>query len=442
MLPNKSKIFKRVIMSEGYVVRKIKSETGERFCMILDAKTGLPLYYNNIYLTLLSRIKGKSFNTVLRSAYILILFEEYLFKLNINLKDRMEKKTLLTYTELYSLTENLKMKRKRKKVFEIHDYKKFNEDNLHYRLTVINDYISWYYESYYGGALLETQSIIETFKLNVQKHKPKLQSKLYVSNNFKSLEVDNVSELFKCLEPSNENNPYDENSRVRNQLILLVLYETGMRGGELLNLRITDFNSKKKFLRITRRVNTPEDPRIIQPLVKTLERDLNISVKLTNSISEYIENDRSFHTKNRKHEYLFVTHKCGPTQGLPLTISAYNKIIRKIREVKILGSVFSTFTGHTMRHTWNHIYNLKYSGVSDVNKISQLNKIRHVRMGWTVRSNSEQIYNNRYIHEQTTKAFEDVDLIDKKIVNNLEGDIYESIDSRKLLGIKSKRQRK
>ncbi|MCW6556102.1 site-specific integrase [Yersinia ruckeri] len=429
-------------MAGDYLVRKIKAETGERFCMILDRETGLPHYYYNIYLTLLSRIKGKSFNTILRNAYVLILFEEYLIKLNINLKERMEKKTLLTYTELYTLTENLKLKRKEKKVLEINGYRKFNADNLHYRLAVISNYISWYYESYYSGALNETKLIIEMFKSNVQKHKPKIQSKLYVSDNFKSLEVENVAELFKCLEPSNNNNPYDEGSRVRNQLILHVLHETGMRGGELLNLRLTDFSSEKKFLRITRRVNTPEDPRIMQPLVKTLERDLNISTKLTNSINEYIEKDRSFYTKNRKHEYLFVTHKCGPSQGLPLTISAYNKIIRKIRGVKTLGAAFRTFTGHTMRHTWNHIYNLKYIGVTDINKISQLNIIRCLRMGWAIKSNSELIYNNRYIYEQTLKAFEDMDLTSKLITKDLGGGIDENIDSRKLLGIKNKRQRK
>ncbi|ELV7522097.1 site-specific integrase, partial [Yersinia ruckeri] len=287
-------------MTGDYLVKKLKSETGERVCMILNAKTGLPLYYNNIYLTLLSRVKGKSFNTVLRNAYILILLEEYLSKSGINLKERMEKKQLLTYTELYSLTENLKIKRKEKKVIEIHEYRRFNEDNLHYRLTVINDYISWYYESYYSDSFIETKSIVELFKSNVKKHKPKIQSKQYVTDNFKSLEIEKVSELFQCLETSNENNPYDRHSRRRNQLILLVLHETGIRGGELLNLRITDFNSENKFLRITKRVNTPEDPRIIQPLVKTLERDLNISKKLTNSINEYIEKDRVFYTKNRK----------------------------------------------------------------------------------------------------------------------------------------------
>lgn len=78
-------------MTGDYLVKKLKSETGERVCMILNAKTGLPLYYNNIYLTLLSRVKGKSFNTVLRNAYILILLEEYLSKSGINLKERMEK---------------------------------------------------------------------------------------------------------------------------------------------------------------------------------------------------------------------------------------------------------------------------------------------------------------------------------------------------------------
>ncbi|EDP8618835.1 site-specific integrase, partial [Salmonella enterica] len=48
--------------------------------MILDSKNGLPLYYQNIYLSLLHKQKNKSFNTVLRNAYTLIAFENYLIE--------------------------------------------------------------------------------------------------------------------------------------------------------------------------------------------------------------------------------------------------------------------------------------------------------------------------------------------------------------------------
>ena len=108
--------------------------------MILNSNSGLPLYYQNIYLGLLGRQKNKSFNTILRNAYVLILFEKYLIKENISILERVSNKTFLNYTELYSLSEFLRVKRKKRKIIDMVTYKKVNEENLHYRLTVISDY--------------------------------------------------------------------------------------------------------------------------------------------------------------------------------------------------------------------------------------------------------------------------------------------------------------
>ncbi|MGK7339981.1 tyrosine-type recombinase/integrase, partial [Salmonella enterica] len=69
-------------------------------------------------------------------------------------------------------------------------------------------------------------------------------------------------------------NPYAPHVRFRNNLIIKILLETGMRGGELLNLKIADFNYKKKNLCIVRRPDNKDEPRLRQPLVKTLERQI------------------------------------------------------------------------------------------------------------------------------------------------------------------------
>ncbi len=82
-----------------------------------------------------------------------------------------------------------------------------------------------------------------------------------------------------------EYNPFERNCRKRNQLAILILYETGIRGGELLNLKISDFKRKQRYLKISKRINDPEDPRVFQPLVKTVEREINISERLCMQIS-------------------------------------------------------------------------------------------------------------------------------------------------------------
>ncbi|HHN8896838.1 TPA: tyrosine-type recombinase/integrase, partial [Escherichia coli] len=416
---------------------------GNRFCMILDSKNGLPLYYQNIYLSLLYKQKNKSFNTVLRNAYTLIAFENYLIESNINLIERIRSKTFLSFTEIYSLSEQLRVKNKKQKVIDIKEYKKINQENLHYRLTVISSYICWIYESYFSTTIYETNIILKSVNLLFRKHKPKLNSQLYLNNDFKSLEKESLDILLQCIEPESQYNPFvDISCRKRNQLIILILQETGMRGGELLNLKISDFNKEKRYLKVCKRVNDPADPRVFQPLVKTFERELNISKKLSMQISSYIDNDRSFYSKSLNHNYLFITQKSGPTEGFPLSISAYHKVIKQISRIEFNGVSFQNFTAHCLRHTWNYIYSLKYIGVTDQYRLTQLDRIRCVRMGWKMNSKTALIYNNRYISEETLKAFEEADLVNNKIINKIEGEIDESINVRKLLGIKGKRQQK
>ncbi|NHX64756.1 site-specific integrase, partial [Klebsiella pneumoniae] len=358
----------------------------------------------------------------------------------INLIERIKSKTFLSFTEIYSLSEQLRVKNKKQKVIDIKEYKKINQENLHYRLTVISSYISWIYESYFSTTIYETNIILKSVNLLFRKHKPKLNSQLYLNNDFKSLEKESLDILLQCLEPESQYNPFvDISCRKRNQLIILILQETGMRGGELFNLKISDFNKEKKYLKVCKRVNDPADPRVFQPLVKTFERELNISKKLSMQISSYIDNDRSLYSKSLNHNYLFITQKSGPTEGFPLSISAYHKVIKQISRIEFNGVSFQNFTGHCLRHTWNYIYSLKYIGVTDQYRLTQLDRIRCIRMGWKMNSKTALIYNNRYISEETLKAFEEADLVNNKIINKIEGEIDESINVRKLLGIKSKR---
>ncbi|MCQ8791348.1 site-specific integrase, partial [Escherichia coli] len=68
----------------------------------------------------------------------MIAFENYLIESNINLIERIRAKTFLSVTKVYSLSEYLRVKNKKQKVIDIKKYKKINQENLHYRLTVIS----------------------------------------------------------------------------------------------------------------------------------------------------------------------------------------------------------------------------------------------------------------------------------------------------------------
>ncbi|MCV5978774.1 tyrosine-type recombinase/integrase, partial [Escherichia coli] len=81
----------------------------------------------------------------------------------------------------------------------------------------------------------------------------------------------------------------------------------GIRSGELLNIRISDINFSDSSLAIRRRADDKNDPRVKQPLVKTMERKLPLSSALAKELHNYITSVRRKFKNARKHEYLFVT---------------------------------------------------------------------------------------------------------------------------------------
>jgi integrase len=113
--------------------------------------------------------------------------------------------------------------------------------------------------------------------------------------------------------------------------MFLLLYHTGIRGGELLNIRIKDIDFNQNQLLIIRRADEKDDPRKNQPLAKTLDRRIPLKETLVKEIHNYTLNYRRLVVGPRKPDYLFVTHKYGPTKGLPITIPDYRKVMTIVR---------------------------------------------------------------------------------------------------------------
>ncbi|HBB6756067.1 TPA: site-specific integrase, partial [Citrobacter freundii] len=96
------------------------------------------------------------------------------------------------------------------------------------------------------------------------------------------------------------------------------------------------------------------------------------------------------------HSYLFVTHKSGPTQGQPISKSGYNNIISEIKKTSL---ELSDFAGHQLRHTWNNNFSKAMDASGDVGEIEQ-EKIRSYNMGWSEKSKTSSVYNERFIREK------------------------------------------
>lgn len=183
--------------------------------------------------------------------------------------------------------------------------------------------------------------------------------------------------------------------------MILILYYLGIRGGELLNLRISDINFAKHQLKIVRRADEKDDPRIQEPNAKTLERTIPLGELLSKELHEYIAGDRRKVTNAKRNNFLFITHKKGPTIGQPISKSSYYKIFNIVKSV---APQLYELTGHKLRHTWNRKFSEKMDSMDEPASEEKQDQIRSYIMGWKQGSGTSTHYNKRFVQEQAQKA--------------------------------------
>lgn len=383
--------------------------SGERFCLVLDKKTGVPLFHPTLYITTQVRNQSDSISTVELVAGAISLFCNFLFDRNIDIEERLRTGKNLAIHEIDSLRDYCERKvRLRKSLpYDIQKARFVNSATRHFRLTHIASYLSWL-----GESLNLKQSNTSEMVERIKQRRPKIKRRSRIYKQDRSLDEKQIASLLEITMPGSTLNPFKNNVQVRNRIIILILYSLGIRSGELLNIRITDINFRDSSLAIRRRADDKADPRIKQPLVKTQERKLSLSAPLVKELHNYITNIRRHFKKSRKHEYLFVTHKSGPTQGMPLSSMAYHKIIDSIRNV---APEVNRLTGHKLRHTWNYEFSKKLDAMPDPISEAEQEEMRSSLMGWTQGSKTAQIYNRRFIENKAqTVALALQEVINKK----------------------------
>ena len=171
----------------------------------------------------------------------------------------------------------------------------------------------------------------------------------------------------------------------RDRLIFDILYETGMRIGELLGLKINDYSEidpDKKFGYIYIIFDEDNDDPDRQP--KTGSRTIPVTMELITMIDEYVTEYRPY---SEGQEYIFVSHS-NNGRGNPMSRVAVENIFKECSlRTKI------KCTPHRLRHT--HFTELKEAGYDQL-------FIKH-------RAGHKSIYTTeKYIHpslEAQTKAF-------------------------------------
>lgn len=385
-------------------VRRFQGVSGERFSILVDG-TGMPLYYPALYVTAEMRGASLSINTINNALSALKAMHAWQDYYGHDLESRFKRSELLLAHEIHSLRDFMQkpleqMWPKDRKVVPIKGRQaRVAKDNQYNRMTIIAEYVG-----FLAGRLCpvtetsakDVQALVAQIKAN----RPKMGDKTESDRTEVHLEQAVLDAVEEIIRPGNEANPVaDFGIQMRNALMFEILRVTGIRRGELLNLKIDDFDFAKYTVKIVRRADSADDPRTYQPLAKTQERTFPLIPEFLERIREYISKYRSKVPGARKHGYLFVTHRPGKTQGWPISNSGFGKFIATLSS---LADGFSNLHTHALRHHWNYIF----SKQCDENGTTPAReeKLRSYLMGWSETSDTAGVYNRRHIKEEAGKA--------------------------------------
>ena len=401
-------------MNKNSVNTFIKSD-GERYCLLVSIETGIPLYYPNLYVTTQVRNRSLSYSSMESTLSGISVLLSFMDEKEEDLESRFKACNFFKEEELDAIRDYCQIKFNKRSVtkrtnglFSLEELRIFDKkadiQTEYARLSVIASYVKWLAETLSDGSrdkIVATN--IEKMVKGLQARRPPKKSRNTNSKQEeKGLDSKQLELVFEVFRPDSKLNPFkDEAIRRRNRLMFLVLFYLGLRGGELLNIRIRDINFSSNQLVVVRRADEKDDPRTYQPLVKTLDRRIPLKNTLAEQIHQYIIKDRKKVPNADKHDFLFVTHKSGPTQGQPISKSGYKKIFEVVR---IACPGLYNLHGHTLRHTWNERFSQLMDEMDNPPSEEKQEEMRSYLMGWKADSGTAAIYNHRFVKNKSNEA--------------------------------------
>ncbi|MFQ2272667.1 hypothetical protein [Aeromonas enteropelogenes] len=138
-------------MEKTYGVTSFVMDSGERYCMVVDRSTGLPVYYPTLFLTTQIRNKGDAFSTMLAAASNLVMLLRFVESRGINLEQRFLTKDFFKPNELDDLRDFAQRKQGKRLLrapsntwLEDATIDTVDNGTQHSRLTTFANYLRWY----------------------------------------------------------------------------------------------------------------------------------------------------------------------------------------------------------------------------------------------------------------------------------------------------------
>jgi integrase len=405
----------------SYKFQKFQFSKKDRHGLLVQRSTGMPLYYQNLYLTCFYFTKKKSINTVKSVAKVLGYFADICDYLKIDIESQFRYGSLLNENEIQQMCSWLmkpvgtlyeqNAKKNDEKVIQFKrkriDFAKYTvliDENIvmpetaYNRIGVVADYLCWLAEKLKATNMYN----IERMRRKFLRQQPVVVERFNKNQTFKSLDENDKAELLRLVELNSTNNPWkNESVKFRNKLIVHILLYVGCRKGELLLLKARDIDPASRVLKIRKEVDSKEDVRSDPALAKTLSRDFEINEELHTMIQDYIIYHRSKVTGANKTPYLFISHQNGAKSAKPLSLSAVDDIFRDIKNALQI-DVFP----HALRHTWNDVMSEQVEKFLDSGEITEneVEDLRSYLMGWKEGSGTAKTYTKRYQAKKAMKV--------------------------------------
>lgn len=383
-------------------IRRIKSSDGERFVILAD-KNGTPLFYPTLYVTVHMRGRSLAVNTVENSLIAIKALYIWQAYYGLDLELRFSRGDFLRSNEIHALRDFMQkplVLKEQDKVASISGRcNVVSVSNQYARLSVLADYLGFLAKQLQSSSKLYHDHV-ERMVSQIKANRPKKPTKSNQDRDEKHLDDSVLDSLEKALKPGSENNPAKEYAvQVRNALMFSIMRLTGLRRGELLNLKVEDIDFAKNTLKVVRRPDAKDDIRTFQPVAKTRERTIPLIPELINRIYEYVLKYRNNTSAAKKHGYLLVTHKEGASLGQPISNAAFGKFMADLKKI---ADNHDGIHAHALRHHWNYAFSkaCESKGVTPERE----EKIRSYLMGWSETSGTAATYNRRHIKEQANRA--------------------------------------
>lgn len=395
-------------------VRLTVFQNGERYRLLVDAQSGLPIYYPNLFVTSQIRNRSQSVSAMETALGSIKHFLAYCDE--DKLEHRIRDRQYFTIEELDAIRDHCQLtadgvgspaptRAKRGLSLAGRARRRVGKSCQYSRLTTAANYFEWLVAKIHGAGLTpDDRTAAVRVGDGLRKRRPRYRSLNQLDSGEKALSEDEADLLEKVIDPLHPLNPFrDPGVAERNYLIVKLAAELGLRSGELLSIKIRDIDFNQCRLTVHRRADDRDDSRVNEPNAKTLGRSLPLGPKLIQCISMYVTNLRWKIPNAKRNEFLFVTHKAGPTQGQPISKETLKQVFKR------LASVDPTLKGlhpHALRHTWNDTFSKKVdqlpAGVRPT--AAEEAQMRNHLMGWKPGSGTAGTYNERHVRRKADAA--------------------------------------